>query len=301
VGQRIPNATDLLLHHNEFAPELQETHLLSLVLTDRSRAHREDQILVIGCGVIGSALARHFALKNEILLCDHTFAKSSALAQEIGGKAFEKASDAIEKAEMVVLAFKPKDLAAFTEQNGKAFKPGVMVASVLSGTSVELLKKQFPAAVIIRLMPNLPMICGQGVIGFVETPEMTPTIKKKVEETFHGLGMLKWLSNDQLEALSAFVGSGPGFIFLLIEAMIDGGMDLGFSPEISKEFVLKTIEGSVALLRATEKSPHELKTNVASPGGTTMEGLKVLEEAGIRDILKKMYRATFNKAKLMQK
>jgi pyrroline-5-carboxylate reductase len=259
------------------------------------------KIAVIGCGVIGSALAQHFTLKHEVLLCDRTFTKSSALAKEIKGKAYEKASDAIEKSEMVVLGFKPKDLAAFAEQNEQAFKPGTMVVSVLSGTSVHLLKTKFPKCLVVRSMPNLPMICGQGVIGFVETSETTPPIKKKIEELFHGLGMLTWLTEDHLEALSALVGSGPGFIFLLIEGMIECGIDLGFPPEVSREFVIKTIEGSLALLRTTDQSPDELKTKVASPGGTTMEGLKVLEESGIRDILKKMYQATFEKAKKMQK
>jgi len=258
------------------------------------------KIAIIGCGVIGSALARHFALKNEMFLCDHTFGKSAALAQEIGGKAYENAADAIDKAEMVVLAFKPKDLMVFAEKNSPAFKPGVMVVSVLAGTSVVLLKKLFPSALIIRSMPNLPMIAGEGVIGFVETSEITAAKKKEIEAIFQGLGLLSWLSESHLESLSALAGSGPGFIFLLIQGMIESGIELGFSPEQAREFVLKTLEGSVALLKSTGKSPEELKTNVASPGGTTMEGLKVLEESGIREILKKTYQATFQKAKKLQ-
>lgn len=257
-------------------------------------------IAVIGCGVIGSALARHFSLKHHVLLCDRTISKSTALAKEIAGKVYD-ADEAIGKSDMVVIAFKPKDLVAFAQQHAKAFKPGVILVSVLAGTAVALLKKHFSSALIIRAMPNLPMICGEGVIGFVGEATMTTGKKKTVEAVFQRLGLLRWLSEDHLEALSALAGSGPGFVFLLIQGMIDSGISLGFSPEESREFVLKTIEGSIALLRSTGKSPEELKKSVASPGGTTIEGLKVMEDSGIREILKNTYRATFLKAKELQR
>lgn len=259
------------------------------------------KIAIIGCGVIGSALARHFAHKHDVLLCDHTLEKSRQLAHEIQAKAYDNPIKAIEQAEMVVLAFKPKDLASFAAENTQAFKPHHLLVSVLAGTSVALLQRYFPSPLIIRAMPNLPMICGEGIIGFVKTPELSSERRKRVENVFQGLGLLPWLSEEHLEALSAIAGSGPAFVFVIIEAMIESGMKLGFSAEQAREFVLKTIEGSVALLKATGKSPLELKTNVASPGGTTMAGLKVLEDHDIKDIIKKTYQATFLRARELQK
>ena len=161
------------------------------------------KIAIIGCGVIGSALARHFADANQVLLADHSYQKSLALAQELGGLAFESANEAIKKAEMVVIAIKPKDLATFVQGSAQAFKHGPMVVSVLAGTSVAMLKQHFPSCVIVRIMPNLPMICGEGVIGFVQTPQMTPERKKTIEGVFEGLGLLHWITEDQLEMLSA--------------------------------------------------------------------------------------------------
>lgn len=254
------------------------------------------KIAIIGCGVIGSALARHFSRQHPVLLCDRSYEKSRGLAQEIGAEAYEKAERSIELAEMVVLAFKPKDLAAFAAETAQAFQRGQRVVSVLAGTSVAFLKQFFPSSVIIRAMPNLPLICGEGIIGFVETAEMTAQQKKIVEGVFKGLGLLCWLSEERLEALSAIAGSGPAFVFVIVEAMVASGVLLGFTPQEARDFVLKTIEGSVALLKATEKSPAELTTRVASPGGTTMAGLKVLEARDMRGILQETYQATFLRA-----
>ncbi|MBS0649146.1 MAG: pyrroline-5-carboxylate reductase [Verrucomicrobia bacterium] len=259
------------------------------------------KIAIIGCGVIGSALARHFAQRHQVLLCDHTYEKSRQLAHEIQAQAYEHPMRAIEQAEMVVLAFKPKDLANFAAEMAPIFQSHHLLVSVLAGTPVALLQRYFPSPLIIRAMPNLPMICGEGIIGFVETAELTPAIRKRVEDVFQGLGLLPWLSEEHLEALSAIAGSGPAFVFVLIEAMIASGIMLGFSQEQARDFVLKTIEGSVALLKATGKSPLDLKINVASPGGTTMAGLKVLDEQDIQGIIQKTYQATYLRAQELQK
>jgi pyrroline-5-carboxylate reductase len=253
------------------------------------------KIAIIGCGVIGSALARHFADENQVLLVDHSYQKSLALAQELGGVAVESASEAISKSEMVVLAFKPKDLAAFAQDS--SFKHAPMIVSVLAGTSVAMLKQLFPSCAIVRIMPNLPMICGEGVIGFVQTPQMTPERKKVIGEVFEGLGLLHWVTEDQLEMLSAIAGSGPAFNLVILQAMIDSAIKLGFTPEQAKEYVLQTTEGSIALLKSTGKSAEELINQVAPPGGTTRAGLKVLADKEVSQILQETYQATFYRAK----
>ena len=138
-------------------------------------------------------------------------------------------NEAIKKAEIVVLAIKPKDLPAFVADSAPAFKHAPMIVSVLAGKSVALLKQNFPSCVIVRIMPNLPMICGEGVIGFVQTPQMKPDLKKALEEAFDGLGLLLWLSENQLEGLSAIAGSVPAFNLVMIQAMIDSAIMLGFT------------------------------------------------------------------------
>ena len=134
------------------------------------------------------------------------------------------------------------------------------------------------------------------MIGFVQTAQITPAHKKVIEQAFDRLGLLHWLSEDQLESLSAVAGSGPAFNFFVIQAMIDSAIMLGFSSDQAKEYVLKTIEGSVALLKATGKSPIDLINQVASPGGTTIAGLKVMEERGVRAGILSTLNACYEKA-----
>ncbi len=255
------------------------------------------KVAIIGCGVIGSALARHFTKNTSVILCDRTFAKSTALAKEIGAQAADQPAQAIQEAEVVVLAIKPKDLKKFAEETSAFFKPHQIVVSVLGGTPFSMLRKYFPQPKIVRCLPNLPMLCGEGVIGF--SGEVPGDIKEKINQLFHGLGLLVWLTEEKLEGLSALAGSGPAFIYVIIEAMIDSGVFLGFPPHEAKELVLKTLEGSIKLLRETGASPAELKLKVASPGGTTISGLKALEEGGVRGALMRTYQATFQKAQEM--
>lgn len=255
------------------------------------------KVAIIGCGVIGSALAVHFAKKNSVILCDRSFAKSSKLAGEIGGVAVEKVSQAIQQADVIILAIKPKDLKKFAEETSSLFTSSQILISTLGGTYLSTLKNYFSKPHIIRCLPNIPMICGEGVIGFVEDNQL----KEKINSLFHGLGLLVWLSEEKLEGLSALAGSGPAFVYVLIEAMIDSGVFLGFPAHEAKELVLKTLEGSIKLLRESGLSPAELKLKVASPGGTTIAGLKALEEGGVRGTLMRTYQATFQKAHDMQK
>jgi pyrroline-5-carboxylate reductase len=256
------------------------------------------KVAIIGCGVIGSALAHHFSKTSSVFLCDRTFAKSTALAKEIGAEAVERPEAAIQKADVVILAIKPKDLKAFAQEASRFLRPEQLLISVLGGTSLSTLKGYFDKPKMIRCLPNIPMICGDGVIGFVELPI---DLKEKINHLFHGLGLLVWLSEEKLEALSALAGSGPAFIYVIIEAMIDSGVFLGFTAHEAKDLVLKTLEGSIKLLRETGLSPAELKLKVASPGGTTIAGLKALEEGGVRGALMKTYQATLLKAQEIQK
>ena len=137
------------------------------------------KIAVIGCGVMGSAFARFFAKTHSVILCDRTYAKSAALAKELGAEVYSRHTDAIEKADLIILAVKPKDLKEVAKETGGVFHSHQILMSVLGGTSIALLKKYFPKPIIIRAMPNLALTCGEGVIGFVGTPELSLETKEQ--------------------------------------------------------------------------------------------------------------------------
>jgi pyrroline-5-carboxylate reductase len=240
------------------------------------------KIAVIGCGVMGGALARHFAKTHTVFLSDRDKKKGMKLAEEIRASFLENASDAVQKADYILLAVKPKDLAELSGLIAPILTHQHVILSVLAGTTLPILKKHLPAATLIRIMPNLALTVGEGVIGLAEEGKLNAQQKSEIEALFRGLGLLLWLPDAKMEALTALSASSPAFIYVMIEEMIEAGVDSGFSAQESREIVLKTMEGAVALLRQSNKHPAELKLQIASPAGTTIAGLKEMEVSGVR-------------------
>ena len=260
------------------------------------------KISVIGCGVMGSAFAKHLAKKkHSIILCDRNKERGESLAEEIGGSYCEKPADAVRAADIVILAIKPKDLKSIAGKIAPAFTHKKILISVLAGTPIAVLERHFPSVSIVRTMPNMGMLCGEGVMGLVDAATLSSETKEIVDSLFEGIGLKMWMSENKIEAITALSGSGIGFIFVIIEAMIDGGVHLGFSSNEAREIVLKTIEGAVALMRESGKHPAELKLQISSPGGTTIAGLKVMEEVGVRSGIIKTLTACYEKALGMMK
>lgn len=254
------------------------------------------KIAVIGCGNMGSAFARHFAKNHCVLLCDRNLPKTQALAKEIKALFEEEVSVAIREADVVLLGFKPKDLSAFAKKGAVSFTEGKILISILAGTPLSLLKKHFPKPTLVRTMPNLALVFGQGVIGVVDDGHFSPEQKQQIDSLFEGMGLIAWMPEEKIDALTALSGSGIGFVLVMIEAMIDGGVHLGFTAKESREIVLKTMEGAVALMKESGKHPAELKLQIASPGGTTIAGLKAMEEEGVRSGIVHALVACYEKA-----
>jgi pyrroline-5-carboxylate reductase len=248
------------------------------------------KITIVGCGVMGSALARHLAKHHRLTLCDSNQVRTEALAKEIGGEYLGSLREAVQRAEVVVLAVKPKDLLSVGKSIAEAVTKEKILLSILAGTPLALLRQVFPAGYLVRAMPNLGFISGQGVTGLVDDGALSQKVKGIIDTLMEGMGLSIWMTENKIEAVTALSGSGIAFDLFLIEAMIDGGVKLGFTEEEAKAVVLKTMEGAVALLKQTGRSPQELRQQISSPGGTTLAGLKVMEEKGVRDgILQTLY------------
>jgi pyrroline-5-carboxylate reductase len=242
---------------------------------------------------MGSALASQLASSASLILFDRHHDKAKALAKELKCTAAADLHKAIEQAKIILLAIKPKDLKDFA--TSVQLSKNHLLISILGATPLSHLRQLFPHPAIVRALPNLAVQCGKGVVGLSAENE---SHRAEVETLFKGLGLLLWLSEPQLEALSAIAGSGPAFIFVLIEAMMESGVYLGFKPDQALALVLQTMEGAIALLKTSHKHPAELKLQVASPGGTTIAGLKALEESGMRGHLMNVFLATFLKRPL---
>ncbi len=241
------------------------------------------KIAIIGCGNMGSALARHLSLAKgvSLILCDRGKEKGPALAKELGAQLVESPGEAIKQADWVILAIKPKDLAHLAPQ--LAFTKEQTLFSVLSGATIATLKNLFAKPSIIRMMPNTAVSIGKGIIGFAEGEGIEEQNKQEIEKMFSSLGLLYWIPESKMDAFAALAASSPAFGFVIMEAMMDSGVSLGFSASQSREIVISVFEGCVALLKASpHKHPAELKLQITSPGGTTIEGIAALEAGGIR-------------------
>lgn len=257
------------------------------------------KIVIIGCGVMGSAFAAHFARTNQLLLCDRQFEKASALAQKINAVAKAELQEAVKEADLIFLAIKPADLLEIGLALTGKLKKNQLVVSILAGTPLSLLKETFPDSPILRMMPNLAILYGEGVVALVEDPAIDLGWKEKIKTLLQGVGLIHWLTENKIDAFTALGGSGPAFIFVLVEAMIDSGILLGFSHEDARELALKTIEGSITLLQETGKTPSELKWQIASPKGTTIAGLRALEQSGFKSSIIGAFEASYERAKKM--
>jgi pyrroline-5-carboxylate reductase len=232
---------------------------------------------------MGSAFAKQLTKHEQVVLYDRDIKKANALSSELGCLLQEKLAQAIQEAEAILLAVKPQDLSSLAKAIPPSLLEGKMVISLLAGVSIALLRQSFMSAqVLLRVMPNLALTCGQGVIGLVDHDSLTDLTRKRTNILFQEMGLLMWMPEEKLEALTALTASGIGFVFLIIEAMMEGGVFLGFNAEDSRALVFKTIEGAIALLRETGQHPAVLKLNIASPGGTTIAGLKEMEDRSVR-------------------
>lgn len=190
---------------------------------------------------------------------------------------------AVEGADIVVLAVKPQDFPAVARTLRGRLKPEQTVASIMAGVRIDAIREALGHRALVRVMPNTPASLGEGMSLWTATDEVDPDRREQVRRVLTAMGKQLYVANEKyLDMATAVSGSGPGFVFLLLEALVDAAVHIGLRREMATEMVLQTVLGSVRMAQETGKHPAELRNMVTSPGGTTAEGLRVLEEAGVR-------------------
>ncbi len=246
------------------------------------------RIAFIGSGVMGEAMIK--GLLNLGLTTADRIIASDPWAERLEyihkTYAVEIAADNVEAvrgADIVVLSIKPQSLAKVGKDLHSKIQPDALVLSIIAGTRIRTLQNQLFHDRIVRAMPNTPGQLGKGMTVWTATPQVTPKLLEHTATILGAMGeQLQVEEESFLDMATGLSGSGPGFVLLLIEAMIDAGVHMGFSRRDAELMVLQTIEGSVALMRASGKHSAELKNQVTSPGGTTAAGLYELEKASVR-------------------
>ena len=237
---------------------------------------------IVGLGVMGKAMARIIKENHELALFSRSQEKLNSFAKEIGGKQCKTLEEFTEFAEVIILAVKPKHLETVAEELDPLMKKETLLLSILGGVSLDRLRENFSNGTLFRIMPSLPLLSRKGMIGIADEPSLSQEIKNQVNKVLNGMGTMTWIDEPHMNAFTALTGSNPAVIYLIIEAMVDAGISMGIKAEMSQEFVLKTIEGSIALLRMKGNTTQSLRYQICSPGGTTIAGIEELEKQGVR-------------------
>ena len=258
---------------------------------------------VIGVGQMGGALVRGIIragvlAPGQIIIADADPRRVSALAEEIGVEAAANNSQAAEQSEFVLLAVKP-DLAAEVAQEiaGTASADQTLV-SIATGVTTSRLKDAIGRSdlPVIRVMPNTPALVGAGAFA-VAAPGVALERVEALKRLLEPLGRVVVVGEELMDAVTGLSGSGPAFVFVMIEAMADGGVAAGLPRSTAQLLAAQTVLGAAKMVLETGEHPAALKDAVASPGGTTIAGLSKLERGGFRAAIVSAVRAAAKRAR----
>jgi len=261
----------------------------------------------IGTGNMGGALAKAAAkvLPPEgLLLSNKTFAKAQSLAQQLGCRALSVEEVALE-AELLFLGVKPHMMADLLASIAPILAgrttPFCLVSMAAGLTMADIQKMAGAEYPVIRIMPNTPVSVGQGVILYDKTENVSPEALEAFLAGMSRAGLLDPLPEKLIDAGSAVSGCGPAFAALFMEALADGGVACGLPRDKAMEYAAKTLMGTAALALETGIHPGALKDAVCSPGGSTIAGVRALEQGAFRAAAMNAVEAAFHKTKELGK
>jgi pyrroline-5-carboxylate reductase len=258
---------------------------------------------LIGCGFMGEAMLSATIKKGIVTPADVRVAEindercglmRSTYAVEASGDV----EHAINGADIVVFAVKPQEFDRAAHHLQGKFHREQTVMSIMAGVPIDRIARMLSHASIVRVMPNTPAVVGEGMSVWTATPEVDDATRAQVGAILSAMGLEVYVEDEKyLDMATALSGSGPGFIFLLIEAFVDAGVHVGFKRAVAEQLALQTFIGSAKYAEATGKHLAQLRNEVTSPAGTTAAGLTVLESAGIRGAILDAIEAAYHRSK----
>src|SRR5436190_9589781 len=269
----------------------------------------------IGVGVIAEAIAagllRKGLVQAEQIVGSHPrIARREELYAKYGIQMFEQNREAVmaaypdetQSGSLVILGVKPQRLGKVLDDLRGSIQQNQLVVSVVAGAKIETIADQLSHAAVVRTMPNTPAQIGEGVTAWTTSQAVTEIQEQQVCAMLEALGKTVRVENErQIDMATALSATGPTYIFLVMEALIDAGVHMGFSRHVSQELVQQMILGSVLFARESHKHPAELRNMVTSPGGTSAEAIYQMEKGSLRTVLSKAVWAAFQRAEALGK
>ncbi|MCX2727873.1 pyrroline-5-carboxylate reductase [Thermomicrobium sp. 4228-Ro] len=261
------------------------------------------RIAFVGCGVMAEAIAAALLRAGLVSVHQLTGGEPNARRRQelIARLGLETTPDnvaAVRGADLVVLSVKPQTLEAAMRDLAGVLAPEQIVLSIVAGATVRRLQEGLQHERVVRSMPNTPAQIGHGATVWYPAPGVTPQDEQLVRTVLEAMGLAIRVDNeDMVDMATALSGTGPAYVFLIMEALIDAGVHLGFSRNIAEQLVQQTILGSVLFARETGKHPAELRNMVTTPGGTSAAALYEMERGGLRTVIARAVWAAYRRAK----
>lgn len=199
--------------------------------------------------------------------------------------------------EVVVVSTKPRDVPGLLDVIAPAVTPAQVVVSVAAGVPLRSFQDRLPGVAIIRAMPNTPALVGEGVTGIAPGAHADDRAVALTTRVLSAVGTVLTMDEPLMDAVTAVSGTGPAYVFLLAEAMVEAAIREGLPRDIAEDLVYRTVRGAGHLLTETGRSPSDLRAQVTSPGGTTAAAIHVLEERGFRALVEDAVRAASERSR----
>ena len=251
----------------------------------------KQKTIILGIGAMGSALAKGWIASkmlsaSNITAVDVDPEKCKKASKQLKIKAVTDPSKALKGAGVILLAVKPQQMKELLNQAGPLFPKKALVVSIAAGVSTEQIERGLPQGCpVVRVMPNTPALLGSGMAAVAPGSRAKNLDVKLVLALFAAVGKAVQVTEDQMDLVTAVSGSGPAYIFHMVEAMTEAAIKGGLAHDVALQLVSQTLYGAARMVLETGKSPEELRLQVTSPGGTTQAALTVMSEKGFKEIV----------------
>lgn len=245
------------------------------------------RVAVLGGGVMGEAVVasvlRAGVAVDDVSVAEPSAVRATELAERYGVRAADPGAKVAARADVVVLAVKPKDVPVVLADIASALREGTLVVSVAAGIPLAVYERALPEGTpVVRVMPNTPAVVGRGATAIAAGSAATGEHLERVAALLAATGLVLTVPEADLDAVTAVSGSGPAYVFYLVDALAEAGVLLGLGRAQARELAVATFAGAAHLLEETGEHPVVLRERVSSPGGTTVAALRELDAHGVR-------------------
>jgi pyrroline-5-carboxylate reductase len=260
------------------------------------------KIAVIGYGVMGEAILSGLIKKGGIDPKNITASgpredRRQELINRYGIQVVKENLQAVTGCDVIILAVKPQKIQSVIKGLKGKIPADAVVISIVAGVSLELLNKMLGHDAVVRAMPNTPARIGEGITVWTGTQHVKPDQLELARQSLQCLGIELFVEEESyLDMATALSGTGPAYVFLFMEALIDAGVHMGFPRRIAEELVVQTLLGSVEYYKSMSEHPAAMRNQVTSPGGTSAEALYYLEKAGFRTAISRAVWAAYQRS-----